>query len=254
MSVMLETFDWRREYNIAMRESMRRVAQWSLAFDAIVSLVMLCAACVVMWKIFGGPTQTVRPQSETPSLETSGPIAIADAPRLGRVDAPAAIVEFSDFQCPYCARFETDVFPILREKYLDAGVASLVFMHFPLSAHERAIPAATASDCAGKQGRFWPMHDALFASAGALSSENLVKLAGALALDLASFRQCRDVPDDRIASNVETGRKLGVSGTPTFFVGTRISESAVKAKVRIVGVRPVDEFERAVDSVVLKAK
>jgi protein-disulfide isomerase len=161
----------------------------------------------------------------------------ADGPALGPADAPVTIVEFSDFQCPFCARAG----PIVKElnaKYPEQ--VRIVYRHFPLdSIHPRARPAAEAAACADEQGAFWPYHDLLFANPRGLSDEDLVRYAGEAGIDTEKFAQC--VTEGRHRKQVERdlqeGRRVGVSGTPSFFVNGRM----------LGGAQPVEEFVRLIE-------
>lgn len=140
-----------------------------------------------------------------------------DAPVRGPADAPITIVEFSDFQCPFCRRMRAPMDGLLDEY---AGQVRIVYRHFPLSSHPLAMPAAEASLCANEQGLFWPYHDLLFEHQETLSPEALRELAAQVELDLSAFDAC--VADSRYRAAVEmdlaAGREAGVQGTPAYFV------------------------------------
>ena len=151
----------------------------------------------------------------------------ASGPAKGPADAPVTIVEFSDFECPYCKR----VVPTLDkavEKYGDK--VRLVFRQFPLnSIHPRAQKAAEAALCADEQSKFWPMHDKMFENQRELEVAALVAAAGELGLDEGAFREC--VESGRFAAQVEAdlraGAVIGVTGTPAMFVNGRPLSGAV---------------------------
>jgi protein-disulfide isomerase len=152
-------------------------------------------------------------------------IPIGDSPVRGAADAPITIVEFSDFQCPYCGRVHPTLEQLLRE-YPDQ--VRIVYKHLPLSFHTEALPAAKASIAAGQQGKFWEMHDALFANQRALGEDKYLEIAADLGLDVEQFK--KDLRSERVASEVardmNEARKLGVTGTPGFFVNGRFSSGA----------------------------
>ncbi|MBF0589337.1 MAG: thioredoxin domain-containing protein [Magnetococcales bacterium] len=154
-------------------------------------------------------------------------LKIKDSPLAkGPKKAPITIVEFSDFQCPYCRRAQ-GMLKELEKRY--PGKLRFVFKHFPLPNHKLAPKASEASLCAGDQGKFWAYHDALFVDGADMSDKGLTKIAKSLKLNMATYNKClssekhgRTVFDD-----IEEGRALGVSGTPTFFVNGMMMVGAV---------------------------
>jgi protein-disulfide isomerase len=143
----------------------------------------------------------------------------------GPADAPVTLMEFSDFQCPACRR---GVPTVRRIQELYGDKVRLVFRDFPLAMHRYAAKAAEAGRCAGEQGRFWPMHDQLFAGKAALDVSALKQQAAELGLDPRRFDECLDSGrfGAAVQRDVEAGRRAGVAGTPTFFVNGRISRGA----------------------------
>jgi predicted DsbA family dithiol-disulfide isomerase/uncharacterized membrane protein len=166
-----------------------------------------------------------------PTGELAGP----DCHRKGATDATVAIVEFSDFQCPYCVQAFRDLHELVRSR----PDVSIVFRHFPLDAscntqvqhtiHPDACLAACAAECAGQQGRFWEYHDVLFENHEHLERESLFRYAREMQLDLAAFRTCLDDPKtrERIAQDVAAASKVGVTSTPTIFFNGRAIEGAL---------------------------
>jgi protein-disulfide isomerase len=146
------------------------------------------------------------------------PVSLDDHSR-GPESAPITLVEYSDFQCPYCAQANR-----LRPAVLATGTVRWVFRHFPVSAiHPRAMAAAMAAEAAGRQGRFWEMHHRLFTHQGRLGDNDLVEHAAALGLDLDAFRQAIVDPavHRRILADRDKGLDSGITGTPGFFVNER---------------------------------
>jgi len=140
-----------------------------------------------------------------------------DHPQRGPADAPVTIVEYSDYQCPYCRQAEGTLHQVFRD-YGDQ--VRLVYMDFPLHNHAQAMDAAQAARCAGEQGHFWEYHDALLSAQSQLSPYLLVNLAGQLGLDAASFGSCVSERryENAIRADMAAGARAGASGTPTFFV------------------------------------
>lgn len=141
----------------------------------------------------------------------------AESPAKGAVEGPITIVEFSDFQCPFCSRLAGSLDELL-EAYPDQ--VRLEFRHFPLSFHANAQIAAEAAVCADQQGRFWELHDAMFANQGSLARDGLMVLAREAGVDVDALTACLDSGEaaTRVAADQEAGRSLGVTGTPNFFV------------------------------------
>lgn len=152
---------------------------------------------------------------------------------LGSAAAPVKMIIYSDFECPFCANF-TDTVRQAKEEFGDK--AAIVFRHFPLERHRYAVSAAIASECAAEQGKFWEMHDKIFAAnkAGGLGVEQFKKDAVELGLDSARFNQCLDSEKykDKIQGQLLEGKNAGVTGTPTSFINGEI----------IIGAYPMDDF------------
>jgi protein-disulfide isomerase len=163
-------------------------------------------------------------------------VSPGDDPARGPLSAPITIVEFSDFQCPYCGRAEETIDQVL-ETYGDR--VRLVFRDFPLDIHPNAEGAAIAARCARAHGKYWEMNRALFRDAAKLARPDLVAAAASIGLDSLRFRSCLDAPDAReeIRRDVAEGQSYGVSATPTFFVNG----------VMIVGARELALFTRTID-------
>ncbi|MBI2039202.1 MAG: DsbA family protein [Candidatus Niyogibacteria bacterium] len=152
---------------------------------------------------------------------------------LGNPAAPVTLVEFADFQCPFCGRFFKQTLPQIKEKYIKSGQVKFIFRDFAFLGEE-SFRAAEAARCAGEQGEFWNYHDYLYnhqsgENKGAFSDANLKKFAGALGLDQESFDACLNSGKYRELVEKESsgGRALGVSGTPTTFVNGVAVEGAV---------------------------
>jgi protein-disulfide isomerase len=168
-------------------------------------------------------------------------LSAAGHPTLGPKNAPVTVIEFADFQCPFCKRSE-DAVKAIHEKYGDR--IQLVFMDFPLSFHPHAMPAANAARCAEAQGKFWQFHDALFADQSKLEPADLKATAKTLGLDTAKFNACFDKNQygEAIQKDLEEGHKLNVSGTPTFFIDGR----------EVVGAQPTENFVSIIDQELAK--
>jgi protein-disulfide isomerase len=165
------------------------------------------------------------------------------------------VVEFSDFQCPYCGIYARDTYAKLRREFVDTGKIQYVFRHFPLEAlHPLAFKAAEASECALQQGHFWPMHDRLFASQAALADSDLRRHARELGLQDDLFSQCLDSDvSTRVRQDIAEGRRLGVSATPTLLIGSvRPDGRTIDVSLRLRGVGSFDALKAQLDRVLAK--
>ncbi len=166
---------------------------------------------------------------------------------LGDPDAPVTIVEYSDYQCPYCRQYTLETMPQVVQTYVDAGLVRYVFRDFPLSIHPNARKAANAARCAGEQGRFWSMHERLFESQGEWASqpqaqalEVFGRYAADLGLDADAFGECvaTDRFAEQIAQDVQTGQQAGIGGTPSFVIDGKI----------LRGAHPFSSFQQMVEA------
>jgi protein-disulfide isomerase len=163
-------------------------------------------------------------------------IATANSPAQGPASAPIELVEFSDFQCPFCYRAHPTVKQVLSTY---GNKIRFVYRNYPLPNHPNARPAAEAAQCANEQGQFWAYHDRLFADQTKLGDADLKASAAALGLDAGKFNACVDSHKykDRIDADVQAGNEAGVNGTPAFFINGRM----------LSGAQPYDEFKRLID-------
>ena len=175
------------------------------------------------------------------------PQSTADSRSLGKPNAPVVMLEFSDLQCPYCARFALDTFPALRRRYIDTGKVRFETHDMPLPFHAYAVPAAIAARCGGRQGRFWEYREALFRAQQQLDGAPYDAIAAALGLDVERFKACR--ADPAVAEEVRTDEtqaaSRGVSSTPTLMVG-RMVKGELVGEV-IVGAQPLEVFVKRID-------
>ncbi|MFH1587183.1 MAG: DsbA family protein [Candidatus Diapherotrites archaeon] len=167
-------------------------------------------------------------------------VSVDDDPVKGSEDAPVTIIEFSDFECPFCARFYSQTLSQIEKNYIDTGKVKLVYRDFPLSFHQEAQPAAEAAECADEQGKFWEMHDKIFENQQAISDSSYKQWAAELGLDTGQFNECLDSGKyaSEVQKDVADGQAYGVSGTPAFFInGTKL-----------IGAQPYSKFEEAIEN------
>ena len=222
-------------------------AKWSVhtIVDGVVTTLigLTCVALIVAM---------VRPTTRKPPNDLQlpqAPVSVLGASFIGEPAAPVTIVEYSDFQCPYCAAFQRDTFPQLLDKQVKTGHVQIAFVNVPLiSIHPQAFAAAVAGVCAAQQGRFLEMKAALFTDPSQLSTEQITSYGASLNLDNAMFSACRESADahNRVRSDLLAAGKLKVAGTPTFMVGRTVPGPAVDVSAIISGHQPFDRFEEAI--------
>ncbi|HWX22797.1 MAG TPA: thioredoxin domain-containing protein [Candidatus Binatia bacterium] len=182
------------------------------------------------------------PAPQAPPPPTFATVMLA-GPGVGRADAPVVLVEFTDYQCPYCKKFHDSVLPELARKFVDTGKLRLVSRNLPLSFHQHAEPAARAALCAAQQDKYWPMREALFARSADLSLTNILRAAQAGSLDMAKFQTCLDSKtlDAGLKQDGLEASAAGISGTPSFVLGKPDGDK-LKGLV-IIGAQPLATFE-----------
>lgn len=176
------------------------------------------------------------------------PLAGTEAMTLGQADAEIAVFEFSDYECPFCAKHYKNVLPKLRQRYIDKGVVKYVMKDFPLEFHGHAKKAALATRCAGEQKQYWPMHDAIFEARGQATDELVSDVAKRHKLDQSALKQCMDDPAQlaKVESDIALGSRLGVNGTPAFLIG-RVKDKQLVGYKRFDGMQPFETFAGIID-------
>jgi protein-disulfide isomerase len=199
-----------------------------------------------------------RPQAPAGPADPVGVVIdVTGAPFKGDKNAKYTVVEFSEFQCPFCGRHVRDTYPQLDKEYIQPGKVKYVFLDFPLeSIHKNAFKAAVAGNCAGEQGKFWEMHDRLFANQQQLEPAQLTEHAKAVGLDAAKFQQCLDSGkyDAEIRKDIAEGGKAGVTGTPTTVIGLTQPNGKVKILKAIRGAQQFASFKSTLDELLTPAK
>jgi protein-disulfide isomerase len=172
---------------------------------------------------------------------------------LGSSTAPVMIIEFTDLQCPYCARFANTTWPRLRQEYVDTGKVRFATRDLPLPFHAFALPAAIAARCAGQQGRFWEFREALFRDQAQLDNGLYASLVQSLELDAAQFADCRR--DPAVARSVQADAELaaasGIRSTPSFVIG-RIVDGSFNGEI-LSGAQPFETFQARIDLLLQQA-
>ena len=196
-----------------------------------------------------------RLQNQLPVKQPTAPVKISidDDPIIGNANAPITIIEFSDFQCPFCARFHKQTLPLILEEYIQEGKVKLVFRDFPIqSIHHNALPASVAAECANEQSKFKEMHDALFKNQNEWNKQETVdalalfsQYAAGIKLDQEAFDACLTSGKyiEEIRNDLNDGRDYGVSGTPGFFIG-----NDQIGYVELKGAQPFENFKKIIDA------
>ena len=210
------------------------------------TLAVIAAAGVLMWTAIARPTPTLKAAAGEAATITDVTEVIA-ASHLTNIigTGPIALVEFTDFQCPFCAKHATETMPTLKRELFDTGKARYAVVNLPLAMHAEARNAAEAAECAAAQGQYWPMHDLLFAEQKlipAASGERFSGQAKALGLDVAAFNTCltNDTTLPKILADQAEAKRLDVTGTPAIFLGRVRPDGGVDLVKRVHGALPAD--------------
>ncbi|HXT71972.1 MAG TPA: thioredoxin domain-containing protein [Vicinamibacterales bacterium] len=210
---------------------------------------MTTAAIVLIWaglRLGGSPAG--KPQSAKNKLPEY-PVSIAGSVVKGNQDAAVAIVEFSDFQCPFCSKFATQTMPLLDQRYMATGRVKLIFKHLPLDKiHALAGNAAAAAECARNADGFWRLHDAFFSRPGVIKEAPAV-WAREANLDPKALSGCLDGEEvKQVKADQQQARLLGITSTPTFLIGQVVEGQKVKVTSRLSGALPFDAFEKPIEA------
>lgn len=226
----------------------------SIALPIGLAAVLISGSMIYLGMQIGNAPQepsviaNIAKEEPQPSF-TMDDIADDDA-YLGDKNAPVTIVEFSDYQCPYCRKYATETFDQIKEKYIDTGKVKYVFRDYPLGFHEYALPAAIAAECTGDQKgdeAYFAMHDKIFdgqASLGtgtvAIPEDSLFSYAEELELDIDEFTECLEDEKfkDEILADLNDGQALGITGTPGFIINGAL----------ISGAQPFSVFENIIEN------
>ena len=211
---------------------------------------------------------TKRGPDAQPEVNAPETISVDGELFRGDAKAPVAIIEYGDIECPFCRHFKQATYPQIFDEYIKTGKARFYYRDMPLAFHEHAMPAARAENCAGEQGKFWEMHDALFTDKPeavgpgpggrdrTLSPDSIHDSAAALGLDTAKLDACMASTRfaDLIQHNSEEAAKMNIEGTPTFLIGTiGPNGNIVKVSKPVVGALPVEAFRAVIDPLLAPA-
>lgn len=209
----------------------------------LVSLAIVAAGLIIAGSVFLSGDKTGKNKASLINGENPAIVEVSadDDPFLGSSGAPVVIIEFSDFECPYCGTFFRNTLPELKEKYINTGKVKFVYRDFPLPSHKNAQAAAEAAQCANDQNKYWEMHNKIFENQEAIAKNDLINYAASLGLNENDFKKC--FGDGKYAKEVKAdlndGSRLGVDGTPTFFINGQ----------KLVGAQPFSAFEKIIEEI-----
>jgi protein-disulfide isomerase len=185
------------------------------------------------------------PRNATVSLDKT-------RPALGNADAPVTVVEFTDYQCPFCRRFTQSTFPLIQKQYIDTGKVRWVVRDLPLAFHANARKAGQSVHCANEQGKFWEMRDMLFKNSANLADADLKKYAAEVGLDVAAFDAC--LASDRHLAEIDKdsaeAKRVSITGTPTFVIGKSGGDKL--SGPLVVGAQPLKAFQTEIDKLLVQ--
>jgi protein-disulfide isomerase len=188
--------------------------------------------------------QQAKPAAPQEDAPTKAKIAdLSAVPMLGSKSAPLTIVEYTDYQCPFCQRFHTTAFNDLKKAYIDTGKVRFFSKDMPLDFHSNAMRAAMAARCAGEQGKFWELRDTMGANPNSLDIEHIAGFAADLKLNTTALRACIDSGKykEQVQNDVLEAMRIGANGTPTFIVGKSVA-NGVDGEL-LVGALPFQMFD-----------
>jgi protein-disulfide isomerase len=187
------------------------------------------------------------PQPEQPTRATISDLS--SVPMLGDKNAPITIVEYTDYQCPFCQRFHLSAYPEIKKNYIDTGKVRFYSKDLPLDFHPNAMRAAQAARCAGEQGKFWEIRDVMGANPDKLDMGHIIQFATNLKLDTQKFQDCvnSDKYKDRVQADVAEAMRVGANGTPAFVVG-KSTGNGVDGEL-VVGAMPFAMFDEKIKQV-----
>lgn len=171
----------------------------------------------------------------------------------GKANAPLVMVEYTDYQCPFCQQFHNTAYAQIKANYIDTGKIRFISRDFPLDFHENARRGANAARCAAEQGKFWEMRHAMIVNASQLQQDKLAGYAANIKMDVAKFQSCiaADKFKAAIDKDIAEGVAAGVSGTPSFVIG-RVEDGKLQG-VRLVGAMPYEQFDAKIQEMLGQA-
>jgi protein-disulfide isomerase len=232
-------------------------ATWRSRLELVATLLLISLTLTLGWFTLSDRLRPAAKRGGTSErMPESAVVNVADASIRGDRSARVAVVLFSDFECSYCASAAQILVPQLDREYIKTKKVFLVWRHYPLSIHPSARGASEAVECAGRQGRFWDLHDWAFNHQKELRPPHLRGAAEGLGADIQAFDACISDPrtKSKIDGDLALGKDLDVTGTPTWFVGSATPGGRVKLIQRIGGAGSFEVLKRAIEGVLGSTK
>ena len=218
--------------------------------DVVTTIAAVVGSGVIVWQfVFGGSVGSLPTSRATREvLIPKTPLSLAGSATKGSREAKVGLVAFSDFQCPFCARFALESLPTLVKEYVDTNRVLFAFRHLPLAKiHPPAVAAAAIAACAEAKGMFWSVHDAFFRRPSPTTEEEFASRAREVAPLEPDWEECRSAGALRVTADVQTAATLKLESTPVFFVGRLLGDELTVTKA-LLGARPVDDFRAALNA------
>ena len=244
----------------SVKRSLYTLSGSIILFSLIISGSIIFAAKYIIAPRINSTTQRAvipQPAEIGTTQESTGPttVSIDNDPVMGNIDAPVTIIEFGDFECPFCKTTFEELLPQLKKQYIDTGKVKLVYRDFPLEFHENAFKEAEAAECARDQGgdaTYFKYHDQLYtqtkSNGTGLALTQLPDIAKSLGLSANQFQQCLDSNKykNEVGKDLSDGIAAGVSGTPTWFIG-KASNDGTMTTTPLSGAQPFAVFKTIID-------
>lgn len=224
---------------------------WRNAIDLTAAIAMLVAAISIIWGSVGRPWWQARKRTTPPSAAVS----MSDLPVQGSPTARIGIIEFADYQCPYCQSFQRDVMPFLESEYLQPGKVAFAFSQYPIEQiHGLALDASAVAECGKREGRFWEVHDGLFrVISSAREASALAGVALSTGVSERVLNAClASGVKDQIRSRVAEAADLGVQSTPTFYLGAIETPGKLRVVKVLVGGQTTAAFGTELNSLLAR--
>jgi protein-disulfide isomerase len=225
---------------------------WKTALDVVATLSMMGASAAVMVHVWGGPRNPVPniPSGAADASEQRRDLDMSKRPTKAPIGS-VVVLEFADFECPFCGEYARQTFPAVKEAYIAPGTVRYEFVNYPLiSIHPNALQAAVAAKCAERQNRFWDIHSALFSLRQPLTTAAIDKAAADMRLSQPALKNCTtDEGKELVERDIQFARAAGVDSTPTLMIGRMQSADNLKISYVLKGAKGLQAIKSAVDAV-----